>query len=98
MYGGKVVMHTTIEISKPLVGALRMSEPLPNIEEGGNGALRLLYAEQDRPIGYLVEKNARDDAWESLEPRFFITTSHHEALQLLAIPFAEQPAREVPAA
>lgn len=88
-------MHTAIEISKPLVAALRMSDPLPNIQDVGNGSLRLLYAEQYRPVGYLIEKNAREDAWESLEPRFFITTSHPEALHLLAVPFAELPARDL---
>jgi hypothetical protein len=87
-------MHTAIEINKPLVAALRMSEPLPNIQDVGTGTLRLLYAEQYRPIGYMIEKIARDDAWESLEPRYFITTSHAEALQLLAVPFQELPARE----
>lgn len=88
-------MHTAIEISRPLVAALRMSEPLPNIQDSGVGTLRVLYAEQYHPIGYLVEKIAREDAWESLEPRYFLTTSHTEALQVLAAPFAELPAREV---
>ena len=91
-------MHTAIEINKPLVAALRMSEALPNIPDVGNGSLHVLYAEQYQPIGYPVEKNAHDDAWESLEPRFFITTSHAEALHLLAVPFVELPAREVAAA
>lgn len=87
-------MHTAIEINKPLVAALRMSDPLPNVLDAGTGTLRLLYAEQYRPIGYIVERIARDDAWESLEPRYFITTSHAEAMQLLAVPFPELPARE----
>ncbi len=87
-------MHTAIEINQPLVAALRMSDPLPNIQETGNGTLRLLYAEQYRPVGYLIEKHTREDAWESLEPRFFITTSHAEALHLLGLSFQQLPVRE----
>jgi hypothetical protein len=88
-------MHTAIEINKPLVAALRMSEPLPNIHDVGVGAIRLLYAEQYHPIGYMVEKYAQEDAWESLEPRFFLTTSHAEAMELLAVPYEQLPAREL---
>ncbi len=91
-------MHSTIEIYRPLVAALRMSEALPNTEENGAGKLHLLYGEQYRPIGYLVEKTALEDNWESLDPRFFMTTSHAEALRLLNTPFAQLPAREVAAA
>lgn len=87
-------MHPTLEIQRPLVAALRMSEALPNTHENGAGNLHVLYADQYRPIGYLVEKISNDDAWESLDPRFFITTSHAEAMRLLALPFAELPARE----
>ncbi|MBE2212380.1 MAG: hypothetical protein IAE82_00805 [Opitutaceae bacterium] len=88
-------MHTPIEITKPLVAALRMSEALPNTQEMGSGNLRLLYGEHYTPVGYLVEKHTVDDAWESLDPRFFITTSHAEAMRLLATPFRELPVREV---
>lgn len=88
-------MQTAIEIDKPLVAALRMSEALPNTHEQGVGKLHVLYGEHYRPVGYLVEKTALEDSWESLDPRYFITTSHAEAMQLLATPFAELPAREV---
>lgn len=87
-------MHTPTEITKPLVAALRMSEALPNTQEIGSGTLHLLYGEHYSPVGYLVEKHTVDDAWESLDPRFFITTSHAEAMHLLATPFRELPARE----
>ena len=87
-------MHSTIEINRPLVAALRMSEALPNTHEHGAGNLHVLYGDQYRPVGYLVEKIANDDAWESLDPRFFITTSHSEAMNLLATPFAELRSRE----
>ena len=87
-------MQTAIEITKPLVAALRMSEALPNTQEIGSGNLHILYGEHYRPVGYLVEKLTVEDAWESLDPRFFITTSHAEANQLLATPFRELPARE----
>ena len=91
-------MHTPIEITKPLVAALRMSEALPNTQDVGSGNLHLLYGEHYTPVGYLVQKYAVDDAWESLDPRFFITTSHAEAMHLLATPFRELPTREgVPA-
>ena len=90
-------MHTAMEINKPLVEALRMSEPLPNIHDVGVGTIRLLYAEHFRPVGYLVEKIVQDDAWESLEPRFFLTTSHAEAMELLAAPYDQLPAREISA-
>ena len=89
-------MHTAIEIYRPLVAALRMSEALPNTEENG-GTLHVLYGDQYRPVGYLVEKTAMDDNWESQDPRFFVTDSHPEALRLLNLPFAELPAREVAA-
>ncbi len=87
-------MPTPIEINKPLVAALRMSEALPNTQEIGSGTLHILYGEHYTPIGYLVEKHAVDDAWEGLDPRFFITTSHAEAIHLLAVPFRELPSRE----
>jgi hypothetical protein len=87
-------MHSTIEINRPLVAALRMSEALPNTHENGAGTLRILYGDQYRPVGYLVEKSTTEDAWESLDPRFFITTSHAEAMRLLSVPFAELPSRE----
>ena len=89
-------MHTAIEIYRPLVAALRMSEALPNTEDAG-GTLHVLYGEQYRPIGYLVEKINLEDNWESQDPRFFITDSHAEALRLLTLPLAELPAREVAA-
>lgn len=87
-------MHTPIEITKPLVAALRMSEALPNTQEIGSGSMYLLYREHYAPVGYMVEKHAIDDAWESLDPRFFITTSHAEANRLLATPFRELPVRD----
>jgi hypothetical protein len=90
-------MHTIVEIDKPLVAALRMSEALPNTQDNGSGRLHILYRDGYHPVGYLVEKIALADAWESQDPRFFITTSHAEALQMLAVPYAELPAREVPA-
>jgi hypothetical protein len=83
-----------MEITKPLVAALRMSEALPNTQDSGAGNLHLLYGEHYTPVGYMVEKHTVDDARESLEPRFFITTSHAEAMQLLATPFRELPSRE----
>lgn len=88
-------MHTPIEITKPLVAALRMSEALPNTQELGSGILRVLYGEHYTPAGYLVEKRTTEDAWETLDPRFFITTSHAEAMRLLGLPFHELPAREL---
>lgn len=87
-------MHTPIEISKPLVAALRMSEALPNTQEIGSGNLHVLYGEHYAPVGYMIEKHTVEDAWESLEPRFFLTTSHAEAMRLLAMPFRELPMRE----
>lgn len=90
----KEVMHNAIEISKPLVAALRMSEALPETHDDGSGHLHVLYGEHYRPVGYLVEKIAVDDAWESTEPRFFITTSHSEAVNLLHTLYKELPARE----
>lgn len=90
-------MHTAIEIYQPLVAALRMSEALPNTAEGGNGTLHLLYGEHYRPVGYLVKKTAMEDNWESQDPRFFLSVSHGEAMQLLNLPFADLPAREVAA-
>jgi len=88
-------MHTAIEIYRPLVAALRMSESLPNTEDGGKGTLHVLYGEHYCPVGYLVEKTTLDDNWEGQDPRFFVTVSHGEAMQLLNLPFAELPAREV---
>ena len=87
-------MQKAIEIDKPLVAALRISEALPNTHEEGSGKLHLLYAEQYRPIGYLVEKVAVENPWDSLDPRYFITTSHPEAIRLLTIPYGELSARE----
>lgn len=91
-------MHTAIEINKPLVDALRMSEALPNTQSHGTGNLHLLYGEHYRPVGYLVEKVNPADHWESLDPRFFLTTSHEEAIKLLTMAPSELPAREVAAA
>jgi hypothetical protein len=88
------MMPTTIEIDKPLVAALRTSEALPNTHEHGSGNLHILYGDHYHPVGYLVEKVAVDDPWDSLDPRFFITTSHAEALRLLATAVRELPARE----
>lgn len=88
-------MQTAIEINKPLVAALRMSEALPDTQDHGVGKLHVLYGEHYRPVGYLVEKMALEDSWESFDPRFFITTSHVDAVQLLGTPFAELPVREV---
>jgi hypothetical protein len=80
-----------IEIERPLVPALRMSDALPNTAEHGQGDLHILYGERDRPVGYLVRKSCVEDAWESLDPRFYITTSHSVAIRLLGTPFAELP-------
>lgn len=87
-------MTPVIEMDKTLTKALRMSEALPGTEATGSGDLHILYNENQRPVGYLVEKRCLDDAWESLEPRCFITTSHAEAMRLLTLPFRELPARE----
>ncbi len=91
------LMHTTIEIEKPLVAALRMSEALPNTHQHGSGNLHVLYGDNFRPVGYLVEKVGVDDPWDSLDPRFFLTTSHPEAMRLLGATFSELPGREVAA-
>lgn len=88
-------MHTIIEIGSPLVPALRLSGALPNTGDHGAGKLHLLLDATNHPVGYMVEKIALEDAWESLDPRFFLTTSHREALQYLAVPYSELPAREV---
>lgn len=90
-------MHPAIEIDKPLVAALRKSEALPNTHNEGSGKMYLLYADGFHPVGYMVEKLCPEDAWESMDPRFFITSSHGDALRLLATPFAELPAREATA-
>lgn len=87
-------MHTAIEIEKTLVAALRMSEALPNTNDQGQGSLHVLYGEHYHPVGYLVEKIAADNPWDSLDPRFFLTTSHAEALRLLATATTELPRRE----
>jgi hypothetical protein len=89
-----LIMTAVIEMDRTLMTALRMSEALPGTEGTGSGDLHILYNESLRPVGYLVEKRCVDDAWESLEPRCFITTSHAEALRLLAAPFRELPVRE----
>jgi hypothetical protein len=86
-------MHAAIEIEKPLVAALRMSEALPNTNEHGTGSLHVLYGEHYRPVGYLVEKVNLEDKWDSLEPRCFITTSHDEAVRLLAVHPRDLPVR-----
>jgi hypothetical protein len=90
-------MQKTIEISKPLVAALRMSEALPETQEVGSGNLHLLYGDHFRPVGYMVEKICVDDAWESNDPRFFITTSHAEAVKLLGVSFKELPQQKTDA-
>jgi len=87
-------MHKAIEIDKPLVAALRVSEALPNTHEEGSGKMYLLYGEHYRPVGYLVEKVAVENPWDSLDPRYLITTSHTEAIHLLAVPYNELPAGE----
>jgi hypothetical protein len=87
-------MTPVIEMDRTLTKALRMSEALPGTEATGSADLHILYTESQRPVGYLVEKRCVDDAWESLEPRCFITTSHAEAMRLLALPFRQLPARE----
>ena len=88
------VMHKAIEIDKPLVTALRMSEALPNTHEEGSGKMHVLYGEHYRPVGYLVEKVAVENPWDSLDPRFFITTSHTEAIHLLTVSYGELSAPE----
>jgi hypothetical protein len=87
-------MQKAIEIDQPLVAALRISEALPNTHKEGSGKMHLLYAEHYRPIGYLVEKVAVENPWDSLDPRYFITTSHAEAIHLLTLPYSELSARE----
>lgn len=83
---------SVIEIPQPLVAALRVSEALPNIENGGVGRIHLLFDGQNHPVGYLVHKMNVGDVWESPEPRSFITTFHADALALLAAANDELPA------
>ena len=91
----KSIMPTSvIEISQPLASAFRMSEAFPNTENGGAGRIHLLFDEENRPVGYLVHRVNVGDAWETLDPRYFITTSHAEAVALLGIGFADLPAQE----
>ena len=87
-------MHTAIEIDKPLVAALRVSDALPNTHAEGSGKMHLLYGEHYQPVGYLVEKVAVENPWDSLDPRYFITTSHAEAIGLLEVAYSELPVRE----
>lgn len=87
-------MQKAIEIDKPLVAALRISEALPNTHDEGSGRMHLLYGEHYRPVGYMVEKVAVENPWDSLDPRYFITTSHTEAIHLLTAAYSELPAHE----
>ncbi|MFH1496443.1 MAG: hypothetical protein ABII82_01335 [Verrucomicrobiota bacterium] len=87
-----------IELDKTLVNAMRMSAALPGTQHHGSGHLHVLYAEDQTPIGYLVEKVAVDDQWEANDPRFFVTTDHAAALGLLGTPYRKLPARAVPVA
>ncbi|MEZ5274844.1 MAG: hypothetical protein R3F07_00525 [Opitutaceae bacterium] len=87
-------MPATIEMDKSLVPALRMSEALPNTHDQGSGNLHILYGDHYHPIGYLVEKIGVDDPWDSLDPRFFLTTSHAEAIRLLGTAFKDLPRAE----
>lgn len=88
----------TIEMDKVLVTALRMSPALPGTQHYGSGHLRVLYAEDKTPIGYVVEKIAVDDQWEANDPRFFITADHAVALELLGTPYRKLPERAAPVA
>ena len=67
---------------------------MPGTHGQGPGGPHVLYGEHYRPIGYLVEKIAVDNPWDSLEPRFFLTTSHAEAMRLLATTLNDLPRRE----
>src|SRR5690606_11484056 len=87
------IMPKTIEMDKTLVAALRMSAALPGTQRYGSGHLRVLYGDQQTPVGYLVEKIAVDDQWEANDPRFFITSDHATALELLGTPYRKLPAR-----
>lgn len=71
-----------------------MSEALPNTQGEGTGRLHILYGDGFKPVGYMVEKICVTDAWESMDPRYFITTSHAEALRMLSLEFEELPARQ----
>jgi hypothetical protein len=88
-------MSATIEMDKSLVAALRMSEALPNTHDLGTGNLHILYGDHYHPVGYLVEKIALDDPWDSLDPRFFVTTSHGEAIRLLGTSLKDLPKAEM---
>lgn len=82
-----------VELDKVLVNALRMSAALPGTQSHGSGHLHVLYAEDHTPVGYLIEKVAVDDQWEANDPRFFVTTDHTVALELLGTPYRKLPAR-----
>ena len=88
-------MKTTVtvtELDPALVPALRLSETLPCDIEHGTGSMRVLQDKDLRSIGYIVEKTNPGDAWESLEPRFFLTTSFNEAVNLLKAEYGQLPA------
>lgn len=79
------------EIDQALVPALRLSETLPCDVEQGSGSMRVLQDKTLHSIGYIVEKTNPGDAWDSLDPRFFLTTSLSEALDLLKADFSALP-------
>lgn len=87
-------LSATIEINPALVPALRISETLPSDLEHASGNLHALQDKTQQAVGYLVEKTDPDDAWDALEPRFFVTPSFREALDLVQMKFADLPARE----
>jgi hypothetical protein len=82
------------EIPQPLVAAFRVSEAFPNIENAGVGRIHLLFDGENCPVGYLVHKFSLGDSWENPDPRYFVTRSHAEALQLLTTPWEELSAFE----
>lgn len=53
--------------------------------------MRVLQDKALRSVGYIVEKTNPSDAWDSLEPRFFLTTSFTEAVELLKSDYSELP-------
>ena len=82
---------TVREIDKALVPALRLSEALPCDLEHATGSLRVLLDKSQQTVGFIVEKTNLGDAWESLDPRFFLTTSMSEAMDLLRSDYSDLP-------
>jgi len=53
--------------------------------------MRVLQDKELHSIGYMVEKTNPGNAWDSLDPRFFLTTSFSEAVDLLKAEFNDLP-------